>query len=103
MQRRRPRARWGAAWAYAAAKGAAAIQATAEPAELGTEAIVFAALANFPPARVRAGTQGVWLLPYLAALPAGLSDWILHMARPGVAPHEAKTRGKVKGDDRKID
>jgi NAD(P)-dependent dehydrogenase (short-subunit alcohol dehydrogenase family) len=97
------RARWGAAWAYAAAKGAAAIQATAEPAELGTEAIVFAALANFPPARVRAGTQGVWLLPYLGALPAGLSDWILHMARPGVAPHEARTRGKVKGDDRKID
>ena len=85
------RARWGEPYAASSAKYAARIKAKAESSSLGTAAI-FAAVADFSPrARYRAGTEGVYLLPYIAALPAFVADAILAAAGPRQVPALARS------------
>lgn len=73
-------ARWGAAWAEAGRRAMLGIVRSAEPAALGAEAILAAVLDAHPRARYRAGTPGVYLLPYIAALPAPAADAIMALS-----------------------
>ena len=81
-------ARWGPAWAEANGRGSDTVMANAEPSALCAAVIEAAACDERPLARVRAGTAGTYILPYVAALPAWLSDWLISVAAPS-APEPA--------------
>jgi NAD(P)-dependent dehydrogenase (short-subunit alcohol dehydrogenase family) len=85
------RNRWGAAYADAAAAQSVRIARSAQPAQLGVDAVLSAVLEEIPAARYRAGTPGTYLLPYLAALPAWVADPIL--ARANTMPLPAGAPG----------
>jgi len=70
-------ARWGAAWAARSARGSAKITTVAEPMHIAVAVIEGAAVDAAPRARVRAGRAGVYTLPYVAALPAWVSDRLI--------------------------
>lgn len=84
------RARWGDTYAASSAKYAARIKIRAESASLGTAAIHAAVVDFSPRARYRAGTAGVYLLPYIAALPAWLADALITAAGPKQVPALAR-------------
>ena len=84
------RARWGAAYAESAARHSAAIEAAAEPLALGVDAIVAAVTHVVPRARYTAGTQGRFLLPFVAALPAWVADPLLARAGGRAVPAGAE-------------
>jgi NAD(P)-dependent dehydrogenase (short-subunit alcohol dehydrogenase family) len=84
-------ARWGPAWAEANGRGSDTVMANAEPSALCAAVIEAAACDERPLARVRAGTAGTFILPYVAALPAWLSDWLISVAAPS-APEPAASR-----------
>ena len=71
------RDRWGAAWAEASARAAARVLTAAEPMGLGAQAMLAAVMEAVPKARYRAGSPGVYLLPYIAAMPARAADALL--------------------------
>ena len=80
------RERWGNEYAESVAKRSAEIERASEPLALGVFAIMQAVTHYSPIARYRAGTQGIFLLPYIAALPAFLSDAILKRAGGNAKP-----------------
>ena len=93
-------ARWGPAWAARVTRGTEKVAKLAEPPHLAAAIIEAAAVDAAPRARVRAGRAGIYLLPYIAALPAWLSDGLVapgaRAPEPaGVAAARAAARAKA--------
>jgi 11-cis-retinol dehydrogenase len=79
-------ARWGPAWAARSARGARKLMAAAEPLGIAAAVIEAAAVDAAPRARVRAGRAGVYLLPYVAAMPAWVSDGLVRAGTRAIEP-----------------